>query len=749
MTAQELALQFDLDINLANLLHIRGIDTNDKASKFLNPCIDNITKIELYKGAISVAERINNAINNKESILIYGDYDCDGICSVAMLYLYLISRNATVSYYIPARHTDGYGINIDAVSRLKQEYSPDVIITVDCGISAYKEIDFIKNKFGIEVIVTDHHNPPSILPNALIFNPKCEGGFQELSGAGVVLRLIEAMSDREEMLKYIDIAAIATIADIVPLVDDNRVITALGLKALKSSPRRGLKILKDIAKCDYKASDIAFKIAPRINATGRLSDATKVVQLFISDDHFLLHSIAREIDNDNNDRRLLSEKTYQEALIMLEDYDLINNQFIVLSSKEWDIGVLGIAAAKIAREFNRPTMLLTLTNGYHKGSGRSVKGINLYNIMLTYKDNYHSFGGHSQAIGVSFTENYLEEFVKSINSQQVEQFEIPCTDNTIELGAIEFKLFKDLERLEPFGCGNNKPKFTYNKSNLSFGIISNTSHIKAKFNKDIEFVGFNLDSHIHLLNSDLEYKLTLDLNINKYNGHGQGIINSLEYIPKCEKDEYLQACYLKQLLYNDECTRRVINIDSIEKLEINSNYGTLIIASEINTCYNVMSKCNNILEFAIIDKATFNPVNCLIIAPNSVNVTKYYNRVVFVDKPLQSGYIDRFNYNKDAEIYVVNLDTNKSFNVNVDNEKLQTAYKVIKGLLLKTKPRNINALYDIVSKKYYVKYLDFMATFYILYELKALVVDSKFNIITNDLELDINSSKIYGRLNEH
>lgn len=739
-----LSNKFNINSKLIELLISRGIDSEDSLYKFLNPSIDNLCPIEKYEGAIKVAKRIEQAIINDEKILIFGDYDCDGIVSVSMLYLYLKSRGVNVYNYIPNRHSDGYGINIDSVIAIREKYNPNIIITVDCGISNEVEINYIKNNLGIEVIVTDHHIPPSKLPDCLIFNPKIERQevYKELSGAGVVLRLIEALSGKEEMLKFIDLACLATIADIVPLTDDNRVIVSLGLKALKANPRKGVDLLAKRTKASFISSDIAFKIVPAINASGRLDDANKVLDLFISNDYFILTSIVREICNDNSVRKQLTQIIYNDALDMLDDYDLINKNIIMLYKDNWDIGILGIAAAKLARQFNRPVILMTITDDCLKGSGRSVKGIDLYSVLNKYNDKYISFGGHSQAIGIKFYKNDYCELLE-LFSNDLENDTIDNSERDIYLDdANNYKLFKDLERLEPFGNSNEKPQFEI-KNIFKFNPINNTRHIKANVADNIEIVGFGMIDIMALLNSEIESSFIVDMNINNYNRYGQYIINDIKNTTFRDDRDYTNAKYLKQLLYKySEIEYKIVTLEQLSGI-LDKEYGNLLIASDINTCYNVLNRYNN-LEFYIEKKKLLNPNNAIVLAPSSSNISRYYERLIFLDMPKNNGYVKLFAHKGIKEVLIVDNDYLVEDCI-FDMLKANRIIDCLIDLSVKYRLKSLDEAYYRVKNIIECSYLEFCLIFYILYEMKIIRVIKHQSISLRKID-DRSRKKILRRL---
>ena len=329
-----------VDEVLAHILAARKIGEKERL-EFLYPDINDLTQPCLYSNVDKIVVRVNKAITNKEKILIYGDYDCDGVCAVAILYNFFKDRDIDCNYFIPLRD-EGYGLNIKSLDKIKQEYSPDLIITVDCGISSVAEVEECR-KLGMEIIVTDHHEPGENLPNALIFNPKLDrekGLFSEYCGAGVAFKLVEAISGLDYAKKYLDVVSIATIGDIVPLVKDNRAIVKFGLCKINKSEKKVYKIFKQKLSVneEFTSYDIAFKIVPRINAAGRLSSADKAVELFISDDYFNLTCLIEELCTLNTDRQKVCNKIYKEAITMLSSYDL-SNRVIILKNPDWDAGV--------------------------------------------------------------------------------------------------------------------------------------------------------------------------------------------------------------------------------------------------------------------------------------------------------------------------------------------------------------------------------------------------------------------------
>ncbi len=475
----------------AEILLSRGIDNKFDYNSFISPDLSALTDPFLYADMRAAVERINIAIENKETIVIYGDYDCDGICSVSILWMYLLEKGANVEYFIPNRHVDGYGISLSAVEKIAEEKFPDLIITVDCGITAVEEIKVIREEYGIDVIVTDHHECPEILPDCITVNPKRKENstlFREYCGAGVVFTLIRAISGDKNAFKYLDIVAVATIGDVVSLTGDNRIITYWGLKLINSSRCvRGIKqMLASLNYSEYiDETIIAFRIVPRINSFGRLGDAARAVVLFTSNDYFVLECLIKEFDSENSKRQEMCADIEKSAIEALEKEKVCESHIIISCNPVWDSGVIGIVAARLAEKYHKPAILFTEEDGVFKGSARSVDGVDIHALLLRFSDLFLKFGGHSQAAGLSIAK----------------------------------KNFEKIELLAPFGCGNLIPLFKINCREMNFAPISRkaSEHIKAVRN-GYSIVAYNSMDRIGYLNSKNNKQLFVSLSYNVFNG---------------------------------------------------------------------------------------------------------------------------------------------------------------------------------------------------------------------------------------
>ncbi|MGN1042118.1 MAG: single-stranded-DNA-specific exonuclease RecJ, partial [Christensenellales bacterium] len=404
----------------ARLLIGRGISDKESAEKFLYANFSDLSSPYSYDGVDKAAEIISYHVANRNKIVVYGDYDCDGISAVSILMRALAEKGADIDYYIPVRQEEGYGLNKEAISKIKSEYNPDLLITVDCGITAVNEIEFAKN-LGIEVIVTDHHTVGSTIPECTVVDPCLNKNATPLCGAGVAFTLIRALYGDNYAKKYADICAVATVADIVPLVDDNRIIVKSGLEQIKRGYGKvGLNALLDVSGIDRKkltSYDIGFKIAPRLNASGRLSTAHNSVKLLTTDDVTEAKFIAEELSIQNLERQEIGKQIFNEASLLLRGYNFADNKIVVLYGENWREGVIGISAAKLTEYFNMPTILLTdSADGMLKGSARSINGINIYELIATQRDKLTAFGGHAMAAGLSLAKNNFKSFFEGINS---------------------------------------------------------------------------------------------------------------------------------------------------------------------------------------------------------------------------------------------------------------------------------------------------------------------------------------------
>jgi len=525
-----LALSDSLNIShiLASLLIQRGITNYFEAKKYFRPSLDSLYDPYLMAGMEKASLRVINAITNNEKIIIYGDYDVDGTCSAALMYLFLKELGANAETYIPNRLTEGYGISIMSIDQFK-ERGIKLMISVDCGITAVEEVDYA-NKLGIDTIICDHHQPKEILPDAHAVLDSlvqgCNYPFKYLSGAGVAFKLALAVSSRigkkNLPFKFLDLVALAGAADIVPLVDENRILVKEGLDLINRNPRPGIYALMKAAKLEpgnLSAGQIVFSIAPRINAVGRLGDANRAVDLFTTSDPDKGVELAQVLEDENAQRRKIDEVTFTHAMELVADtFDLDRDMGIVLHDNNWHPGVIGIVASRLVEKFHRPAVMLTTIDGVAKGSARSANGFNIYEALQNCEDILLQFGGHEAAAGLAIEIKNIEEFRRRFNAilhTQIkhEDVKVPeiLIDSKLHFSDITPKFIRILDQFAPFGPGNMRPVFMAENVRMVYQPrIVGTNHIvttlkQAGSEKVFDAIGFNLGSFMDLLDKDKNY----------------------------------------------------------------------------------------------------------------------------------------------------------------------------------------------------------------------------------------------------
>ena len=519
--SHSLSRSLNITLPTSQALVNRGLYDIDSAKTFLNPSLSNLSSPFLLKGMDEAVTRIVRAIEDGILITVYGDYDVDGTTATSLLLHFFNQLEAKCNYYIPHRTKEGYGLNCDAVKTMADR-GTKLIITVDNGINAFETIE-LASTLGMEVIVTDHHQLPSRLPPAYaIINPQqedCAYPSKELCGAGIAFNLAVALRSRlreagywqgrtePNMKRYLDLVALGVIADIVPLKEDNRLLTVFGLKELSNSKRAGIRALGKV--CGRNTEDVgvgavAFQYAPRLNAAGRLSSADIGVRLLVTDDEEEAGMLASKLDIENRERRKIEEDTLQSAVEMIEKEALSKKPAIVLFSKDWHPGVIGIVASGIVERYYRPAILISLVEGVGKGSARSIEGFHIFKGLEACAEHLISFGGHKYAAGLSIEpgriEAFKDAFGKSVASIVSEENFIPPLkiDSPISFNEINQALVTELSRLSPFGPSNPEPLFSSENVEVLSVRILKDAHLKMSLfqaGKIIEAIGFNMSEH--------------------------------------------------------------------------------------------------------------------------------------------------------------------------------------------------------------------------------------------------------------
>ena len=548
LTSEEQRLENDLAHHYAGapviseLLVQRGITTVDEAERFFHPSLRYLHDPFLMPGMDRAVERLNKALGSKERILVYGDYDVDGTTAVALVYKYIRNFYSNIDYYIPTRDDEGYGIS-NAVIDMAAEQGVKLIIILDCGIKANAEIAYARS-LGIDFIICDHHVPDEELPDAVaILNPKLEGSTypcSHLSGCGVGFKFMQAFAmsnalapaDLEGML---DLVAVSIAADLVPMVDENRVMTYHGLRRLNSNPNLGLRAIIRICGLvgkEITISDVIFKIGPRINASGRMQSGREAVELLVARDSTDALHRARAIDQYNRDRKELDKRITEEAndIISQRGEAEADKKALVIYNKNWHRGIIGIVASRLTELYYKPSVVLTLSNGLATGSSRSVQGFDVYRAVESARDLLENFGGHTYAVGLSLKEENIPEFSRRFEeyvaknilpSQRQPLLEI---DAVITFSEITSTFFAMLNRFNPFGHGNQKPVFC-TRNVKDFGtsklVGRRSEHIKLELVDDTSGkvyngIAFNMARHFEHIHAGLPFDICYTIEDNKH-----------------------------------------------------------------------------------------------------------------------------------------------------------------------------------------------------------------------------------------
>ncbi len=686
---------------IGQILKNRGINSEEDAEIFINPSLDYLRDPFLMKDMEKAVYRIEYAIENNQNIWIYGDYDVDGVSSTSVLCLYFDSIGFPVKYYIPNRLEEGYGINEDVIGVLKNQ-GCDLLISVDCGITSVKEVE-LANQLGIDVIITDHHEVQDEIPNAYaVINPKqenCNYPFDMLCGCGVAFKLIQALTPAEEfktsMYNYLEIVTLATICDIVPLVDENRIIVKNGLKLMKDGINLGLKELIKVCGIDTDkigSSHVGFSIGPRINASGRLGYSYLGVELFTTKSKEEAIEIASLLEDKNNERQMIEAKMYQEAEDIINgDERYKDDKVLVIANKGWQHGVIGIVASKLTEKYYKPTILLTIEDEEATGSARSIKGFSIFDTLVKCSDLLGKFGGHEQAAGLSMDKNNIDELRRRVNEiadynlTDEDMIENISVEFELNEGSIDFNLIEELHSLEPFGMSNPSPRFIIRDLEIRsiFRMGKEKNHLKLNLEKDkvYECVGFNMAYMAENYEVGDKVDVLFQLDENNYMGNRkiQFLLKDirLAYPKNASKNinsiklfENLKPCIESKDIEN---MNENINIYGSKDINIFDyiNDKSLIIANSINGFfkavsdlslteyefdinYNIIEKINDkvqLIFFPYIDKIDLKRYNNIILYDYLYSIEEYSFLYEYTNNQCE---IIKY-YDKNDLIYINNI----------------------------------------------------------------------------------------------
>lgn len=523
---------------IANLLIQRGIEDFDAAKNFFRPELSDLHDPYLMLGMDKAVNRISTAIANHEKIMVYGDYDVDGTTSVALVFSYLTAYYPDCIYYIPDRYEEGYGISKKGIDYAKEQVI-SLIIALDCGIKALDNTTYAK-EMGIDFIICDHHLPGADLPEAVaILNPKqnnCNYPFKYLCGCGIGFKLIEALTQErglsfEMILPYIDLVAMAIAADIVPILGENRILTYYGLAQIRKNPREGIKLFVTGIKRELNVTDLVFVIAPRLNAAGRIKHGSLAVELLLSNDPTEALSRGRAIELFNSERQVLDQHITEQALDQIVENQEQNNYSSVVFQPDWHKGVIGIVASRLIEKYYRPTIVFTASGDFFTGSVRSVKGLDVFQILDSCKDHIEKFGGHRYAAGLTIkAEAYIafkKAFEQAVAVTVKPEQRIPSVDYDMEisLDRITPKFFRIMNQMAPFGPGNMRPVFMTKNcidGGKSRAVGGDLSHLKLDAIDDsrstLSGIGFGMADHISRIKSRNSFQLLYTVEENEFKG---------------------------------------------------------------------------------------------------------------------------------------------------------------------------------------------------------------------------------------
>lgn len=538
---EALSKAINLNKVLTSILVQRGINSYEEAKRFFRPQLSYLHDPFLMKGMDLAVKRIQTAIELNQKILIYGDYDVDGTTAVATVYSFFKARYPHLDFYIPDRYTEGYGISFMSIDwASNNDFS--LIIALDCGIKSVDKIAYANNK-GVDFIICDHHLPGDEIPAAIaVLNPKqldCTYPFKELSGAGIGYKLIQGFAIQNnipsiEVERYLDLGAVSVASDLVPILDENRVLAHFGLKKLKQQPNNGLKALLEAYpdKPEFGVNDIVFFIGPRINAAGRIADAKDSVRLMTADSMEDAKKIAYQVNQHNIERRTFDQSITEHAFELIEkDPGFIDRKSTVLFHNEWHKGVIGIVASRLIEKYYRPTIVLTESNGMATGSARSVEGFDLYGAIEACSELLDQYGGHTHAAGLTLKlENlskFIEKFETVVAKNIVERSLTPEIeyDMEIPLRTITPKFFSVLKQFSPFGPGNLNPVFmSKNVWDVGDATIVGNNHLKLSLTQEeggriFKAIGFGLGEHYDKVSQGISFDICFTIEENHFNGH--------------------------------------------------------------------------------------------------------------------------------------------------------------------------------------------------------------------------------------
>ena len=680
------------------LLIQRGIASEKEAKRFLNPKPEHLHDPYLLSGMTESVAKIRDAMRKNKPICVYGDYDVDGVSASSLLSDYLRSKGAEVEVYLPSRHTEGYGLNEAAIRSIAERN--ELLITVDCGVTSVALIELAKG-IGLDCIVTDHHQPAEQLPDCPVINPLLNGyPFPTRCGAGVAFKLVQALGGIEDAMRYVDIAALATVADVVPLQDENRVIVKLGLDRINSDPRPGLRALIDVsALTDRKisAGNIAFQLAPRLNAGGRIGSAKRSYDLILSRTLAEAQPIAEELEQENRARKDIEQEIITSAEKQLEGFDFPAHRALVIAGEGWNHGVIGLAASRLVEKYHYPTILLAEHEGVLTGSCRSIPGVDIHRALTAVSKHLTKFGGHKQAAGLTLDAEKLDDFRADLDAWLAENIPPACYipdeeyDMAVHFDQLTEAFVAGLEALQPTGFGNPAPVLRASPDVYgSEAIGANGAHLRLKLSEySVQKPGifFRAGHLAKKLPETIDILFTPKLNTWMGRTSVQLELKSInsddvlsEISAKIEDEDVIQHEFLTQMLYNRKINSDIISGKFIQPEELRemlaaSPQGTLVLTADLEQTAQLIRLADDAATDTFIgampeDVRAFNAICCY--APGEI--PKHYRRIVLAGAP------DWYEIPAGAEVYRMEA---KSCcrDILPDVDVLRESYKTAKAVL--------------------------------------------------------------------
>lgn len=761
---QYFANKFNLSQRIADLILSRGINNEEAFEEYLNP--KTLHNPMLLNGMEELVSRVKLAKQLNDKVLIFGDYDVDGVSATAIMLKALKQFGINADFYLPNRYIDGYGLTNAVIDKIADIFMPNLIITVDCGISCYNEVEYAKNK-GIEIIVTDHHEIPQVIPDTIVINAKIEGQeypFRELCGTGVAFKFAQALLGEKEAEAFLPIAAIATIVDIVPLKGENRAIVYKGLKLCDRYLPIGLKMMfkeNDISLTNPNSTDISFKIGPKLNASGRMGDAGDSLKIYFESDPVKIKNALEKIKNHNTKRQEICNKIYEDAEKQLEKFDLKNLRVISLKSKDWDKGVLGIVCSRLVEKYHKPVFLFAEERGILSGSGRSINDINIHQLLSSLQDILETYGGHSMAAGLSLKVENYQQFAEKINAFTLNYVSddvfipIKYYDQDIEADEINEDFIKQLSLLEPYGCENPRPKFKITASDIKLEPMRKfPQHCVIKIG-NLNLTYFNFVNNINKITFSRQKSFIFEFQPRSL----KGIVDQFDGGSFIVEDAYkkLNTIELNQLMIDGKGEAKYTLYPKEELL----SFVGLTTTSVFGTCF-VTYSCFDYVQFAkdyntkgIYQFSIYSDnevgYNSILLAPKGVNWAKNFSKIIFLSPILDNKYIAALNKVSDATIYApIESDKNLRKFSGIDLSR-ETFGKIFKAIAAKAGKSiyNVFDLFDKCDFKNQISFNTFYSSLLVFNELGLICIEDNVEFtlkVNKNIKSDLNNSKIYNTL---